>query len=90
MLQTAPACLAQQQTRDHVCALPGLQYMQQVCSQLEALQALPLEALLQLRAPVAILLGPSPLRPKEVYLVRVSASSSSSCSGGTAGSGESL
>lgn len=51
-------------------ALHYVQYVQQVSSQLEALRALPLEALVQLRAPVAILLGPSTLRPKEVYVLR--------------------
>jgi hypothetical protein len=46
------------------------QYLQQLSCQLDALKALPLSTLVQLRAPVVVLLGPSPLRPKEVYAVR--------------------
>ncbi|KIZ06723.1 hypothetical protein MNEG_1232 [Monoraphidium neglectum] len=45
-------------------------YLQQLSCQLDALKALPLSTLVQLRAPVVVLLGPSTLRPKEVYAVR--------------------
>jgi hypothetical protein len=73
-----------------------MQYLQQLSVLLESLHALPAAALLSRRAAVALLLGPSPLRPKEVYMVRFSGnedptttsssgSGSGACLGGSGG-----
>jgi len=47
-------------------------YLQQLASQLEALHTVPLEPLLRRGAAVAVLLGATPMRPKEVYMIRFS------------------
>ncbi|GBF90635.1 hypothetical protein Rsub_03207 [Raphidocelis subcapitata] len=62
-------------------------YLQQLSALLESLHALPAAALLSRRAAVALLLGPSPTRPKEVYLVRFSGAEGLAASGGGGGGG---
>jgi hypothetical protein len=61
------------------------QYLDQLHSQLGALGAAPLAALARRGAAVALLLGPSPLRPKEAYLLRFVAAGGGGGGGGGGG-----
>ncbi|KAI8468090.1 MAG: hypothetical protein J3K34DRAFT_460059 [Monoraphidium minutum] len=62
-------------------------YMEQLASMLAALRGLPLRELLSARRGVALLLGPTPLRPREVYTIRFSAGGGGGGSGGGGGGG---
>jgi hypothetical protein len=72
MFSSYVACTATEPAKphNHPPPAPAQQYLQQLSSQIDAIHDLDLAPVLRHGGAAALLLGPSPLRPREAYVVR--------------------